>query len=265
MQNRMVKVTLVTLLSFAIYFALDEAFFRTFRTWLNTYINQIGISHLITYTVFGFPLFIATLWLHERSSFFNSLGLDQSITKAFIFALICTLPMFIGFAFVFEFNHNLTLTILLISVLAAAFFEELYFRAFLFGQLFRYTRLGFLPSVLIGALLFGFVHLYQSNDMGELIGIFLVTFSGGILFAWVYTEWDYNLWVPIFLHLLMNLSWEMFSVSENAFGGAYSNIFRMITIALIILLTIFYKKRKRQSLEVNRRTVWKKQAIQSKI
>ncbi len=89
----------------------------------------------------------------------------------------------------------------------------------------------------------------------EWIGIFLVTFLGGILFAWTYVEWDNNLWVPIFLHKFMNLAWELFDVSDNALGDAYPNVFRTVTIALIIVITIWYKRRNRIPFVVNRGTI----------
>jgi len=108
------------------------------------------------------------------------------------------------------------------------------------------------------------VHLYQSDELSTLVGVFLTTLLGGILFAWLYVEWDNNLWVPIFLHLFMNLFWEMFSVSDNAFGGAYSNIFRLITIALVIALTVLYKRKKGIKLEVNMNTIWMKKLATTK-
>ena len=258
--SKTLKVTLITVLAFGLYFFIDELFFRELRKSINYGINQMGVSHIIAYTIVGIPIFTGVLLLHGRTFFFKSLGLQSSIIKGFLFALLCTLPMFVGFAFVFELNHDISLNTFLISIVAAAFFEELYFRSFLFGQLFRYTRLGFILSVILGALLFGAVHLYQSTDPGELIGIFLITFLGGLLFSWVYTEWKYNLWVAVFLHLLMNFSWELFSVSDTAFGSLYSNIFRIITIAMIIILTLVYKKRHGEKLTINKQTIWKKPA-----
>jgi predicted exporter len=100
--------------------------------------------------------------------------------------------------------------------------------------------------------------LYQGTELSELIGILLITFLGGILYAWVYIEWNNNLWVPIFLHLFMNLSWGLFSVAENALGGTYANIFRLITILLIIGLTIAYKIRAKLDFEINKRTLIRK-------
>ena len=130
------------------------------------------------------------------------------------------------------------------------------FRGFLFGQLFKKTKLGFVPSVFFGALFFGLIHLYQSTELAELVGIFLITFLGGILFSWAYAEWNYNIWVPIFIHMLMNLSFELFSAGENALGGIYINIFRTMSIILIIAITVIYKKRKKIRLEINKNTIW---------
>ena len=249
---------LSTLLSFALYFFMDDLYFRTARGWLNEGIQQFGISHILAYAIFGIPIFVGILLLHPKKNFFEALGLNGSFPKAVIFALICTLPMFIGYALFFNFNTELSWNDIFIGVLAAAFFEELYFRGFLFGQLYRYSRLGFILSVFLGALLFGLVHLYQSTDMSELILIFLITFIGGIIFAWILVEWGYNIWVPVFLHLFMNLSWELFAVSENAMGSTYANVFRLITVLLIIILTLLYKKKKGIPLEIRKRTIWLK-------
>ena len=257
------KTLLIVLISFGVYFALDELYFKDLRTWLTELINQAGISHIITYAISGIPLYIGTLLLARNSSLVEDLGLNRSIIKGFLFALICTSPMFIGFGFVFDFNFDISINTILISVLAAGFFEELFFRGFLFGLVFKKTNLGFIPSVLFGALFFGILHLHQSSEIGELVGIFLITFLGGILFAWLYAEWNYNIWMPIFLHMLMNLSWELFSVSDNALGGIYSNVFRVLCIALVIALTVIYKKKKGLKLEINRSTVWMKRSLKS--
>jgi hypothetical protein len=163
--------------------------------------------------------------------------------------------MLIGYAITFNFNENLTIRSIISGAIMADLMEELYYRAILFGQIFRYTKFGFIPSIVIGALLFASAHLYQSTHVPTLIGIFITTFMGAILFAWVYVEWNYNLWIPIFLHLFMNLFWMMFDVSDNALGNGFGNLFRVVTIALIIILTIVYKKKRKLNLDVNRRTL----------
>lgn len=251
-----IKVLLTVFISFGVYFVLDDLYFKDIRKWFYELTNQIGTSHIITYTISGIPLFLGTLLISRKTSFFESLGLNKSITKGFLFSLLCTLPLFVGYSFVFDFNPEVSIDTILISIVAAGFFEELFFRGFLFGLLFKNTKLGFIPSVFFGALFFGLLHLYQSTEPMELIGIFLITFLGGILFAWVYAEWNYNIWIPIFLHMLMNLSFELFSAGENALGGIYMNVFRTMSIILIIALTVIYKKRKKIRLEINKNTIW---------
>src|SRR5690606_37104858 len=154
--NRTSKVVTTTLLSFGIYFLIDETYFKEIRQWFYEFIDQWGISHILAYLIVGFPIFIGTLILLKKNHFFRTLGLDKCLLlKGMVFSLLCTLPMFIGFALLFDVNTDFSLNILLISIIAAALFEETYFRGFLSGQIYRYTSWGFIPSVLIGAILFG--------------------------------------------------------------------------------------------------------------
>ncbi|MFD2247658.1 CPBP family intramembrane glutamic endopeptidase [Pontibacter ruber] len=262
--SKTLKISTITIVAFSIHFLFDGIYFKSIRSWMHEVINQFGVSHIIAYLIVGIPIFAGTLLIGKQKEFFKNLGLDKSFLKALAFAVVCTAPMFLGFSLLFDFNTDIKLNTILVSILAAAFFEELYFRGFLFGQLYKHTSLGFITSVLLGALLFGLIHLYQSTDPIELVGIFLITFLGAILFAWAYVEWNYNLWVPVLLHLLMNLAWELFNVSDNALGGAYSNVFRTITIALIIAVTILYKKRKGLPLEINKHTLFMKKSVSTK-
>ena len=128
-------------------------------------------------------------------------------------------------------------------------------RGFFFGQLFKKTRLGFFPALILSALIFASLHLYQSNDPATMFGIFTTTFLGAGLFAWLYVEWDYDLWLPIGLHFFMNLSWELFSVADNAFGGWSANLIRGLTIVFAVGGTLLYKKYLKIPLAVNRETI----------
>ncbi len=249
------KALLIIIISFGMYFVLDDLYFKSIRKWLFELTNQLGISHMITYAISGIPLFLGGLLISRKSNFFKNFGLDKSVSRGFLFALVCTLPMYVGFSFVFDFNPEISLDTILISVVSAAFFEELFYRGFLFGLPFKKTILGFVPSVFFGALYFGMLHLYQSTELKELLGIFMITFLGGILFAWVYAEWKFNIWIPIFLHMLMNLSWELFAVSDNALGGIYSNVFRLVTIVLVIAFTVLYKKKNAIKFEINKKNI----------
>ncbi|WP_343632972.1 type II CAAX endopeptidase family protein [Fluviicola sp.] len=254
--SRSLSVAVITLLSFGCYFFLSQAYFSELRIWINGYIPDLGISHLLVYLLVSLPVVLGASVINEFKRCQTTLGLNRSIVKGVLFPLVCTLPMFIGFALCFSINKHLTADEILITAVAAAFFEEFIFRGFLFGQLFRFTKLGFIPAILLGAFLFAAMHLYQSNDLPVLIGVFSTTFMGAVLFAWLFAEWNFNLWIPVFLHFFMNLAWMLFAVSDNAFGGFYANIFRLLTIALAITLTLVYKRRKQLPLKINKETIW---------
>lgn len=256
--NRSLSVTVITLLSFGCYFFLSQAYFSELRAWVNGFVPDLGISHLLVYLVVSLPVVLGASVINEFKRCQTTLGLNRSILKGVVFPLLCTLPMFVGFALCFSYNNDLTRDEILVTGVAAAFFEEFIFRGFLFGQLFRFTKLGFIPSILLGAFLFAAMHVYQSNDLPVLIGVFSTTFMGAVLFAWLFAEWNYNLWVPVFLHFFMNLAWMLFAVSDNAFGGFYANIFRLLTIALAIVLTVIYKRKKQLPFKINKETIWMK-------
>jgi membrane protease YdiL (CAAX protease family) len=215
-----------------------------------------AIAYFLTYIIVGLPLLIGLFLTHKPRDIFDCVGISNGFFKGFLFAFLFTLPMLIGYSIVFKFNLDVTFNKILAGAVFAAFFEELYFRGVFFGQLFRFTKIGFIPSVFLCALIFALGHLFQSNDPSTLTGIFFTTFIGAIFFAWLYIEWDNNLWIPIGLHLFMNLHWMLFSAGDNALGGTYANIFRTITIILTIVGTLFYKKHSGKKLVISRNSLW---------
>ncbi len=181
------------------------------------------------------------------------LGLNKGLIFAFLFSIITVLPMIVSSAIIGKIDDNLDFGALLYKTIIAGFFEESFFRGFLFGILFRKLRWGFIPASILGGVLFGLGHLYQGVTLIETIGIFAITTIGAAWFSWLYIEWENNLWIPIFLHTFMNLSWILFKVSNNALGGIYTNIFRAITIASTIIITIRYHKKR--GLKINRKNL----------
>lgn len=176
---------------------------------------------------------------------FSFLGLNGNIAKGFGIALICVLPLFIVFPILGSFNTDTNLSFILRKSILPGFMEEFMFRAFMFGLLFRYAKTGFIWAVILPALLFGSLHLYQGHDVISSLAAFGVTFLGAVYFSWMYVEWNFNLWVPVGLHILMNGAWVIFTMegTEVAAGGLISNIVRVISIILAIAITVWYKKR----------------------
>lgn len=207
---------------------------------------QRTLAVTVMHVIVCLPVVIVLLFLHGRKDFPRSLGLDGNFIKGMVFALISTLPLFIAFPVVGDFNGGLTWDKLVRSAVIAAFFEEVIFRGFIFGQLFRYCKIGFWWSVIIPSLLFGSIHLYQGNDPLSSLAAFGVTFIGGLFFSWIYVKWDFNLWCPVGLHFFMNLSWLLFTVEGNsvAAGGVVSNVFRILSVVVAIVLTNVYLRKR---------------------
>lgn len=206
---------------------------------------QRTLAVLIMHMIVCLPIVVVLLLLNRPKDFFRHLGLDGNFIKGMVFALISTLPLFIAFPVVGDFNGGLTWDKLVRSAVIAAFFEEVIFRGFIFGQLFRYCKIGFWWSVIIPSLLFGSIHLYQGSDPLSSLAAFGVTFIGGLFFSWIYVKWDFNLWCPVGLHFFMNMSWLLFTVEGNsvAAGGLASNIFRVLSVAAAVSLTAAYRYR----------------------
>lgn len=207
---------------------------------------QRTLAVTVMHVIVCLPVVIVLLFLHGRKDFPRSLGLDGNFIKGIVFALISTLPLFIAFPVVGDFNGGLTWDKLVRSAFIAAFFEEVIFRGFIFGQLFRYCKIGFWWSVIIPSLLFGSIHLYQGSDPLSSLAAFGVTFIGGLFFSWIYVKWDFNLWCPVGLHFFMNLSWLLFTVEGNsvAAGGVVSNVFRILSVVVAIVLTNVYLRKR---------------------
>ena len=252
------KVILYVIVAFTIYYVINEVFFNTLQIYFRKLIPGVIAPFILSYLLVGLPLLIATWLINRRRNILRDLGLMANPWIGLVFGVICTLPMFIGYAWMAGgLAGGLSVAVLLCDNLLAGFFEETYFRGFLFGQLFRNTRLGFLPSIILPSILFASVHLYQSTDPMVLAGILATTFFGSFLFAWLYVEWGYNIWVPICLHALMDTSWYIFAAGSNALGDISSNVFRLATIVLAIVVTVIYKRRTRQRFVINKANLWR--------
>lgn len=248
------KYILVLCLVFALYYIANEAFFSKIYYGIQELINLYPLSFFSTYLIVGLPVLIFVFFTNGHK-ILEPFGLKTNIIKGIVYAFIFSIPMFIGYGFLGNFKVNIEWKSFWFGCVFAAFFEEFYYRGFFFGQLFKNTKLGFFPSLILSALVFASLHLYQSNDLPTLVGVFVTTFMGAGLFAWLYVEWNYNLWLPIGLHFFMNLSWEMFSVADNAFGDLGANLIRGLTILFAILGTILYKKKQNTPLAINRNTL----------
>lgn len=248
------RKTAIVLLFFACAFVIS--FLKIPGRWLFAEVSESYLRILYNYLLGCIPLLIALVLLGWRQKSMPSLGLRPGgIGRGLLFAAVAVLPMFAGAAITGKINSGLTAEKIVTSVVIAGFFEELFFRGFLFGLLFRYCRWGFIPALLINGIPFGLLHLYQEHDLLSSLAVFGATAAGALLFSWLYAEWRYNLWVPVFMHMLMNLSWTLFIVSPDAAGGWSANLFRFATVVLAVAATIWYKARHHIPYEITWRTM----------
>jgi uncharacterized protein len=193
------------------------------------------VGQILKYLI---PTLTVLFIFHKPKDIIGELGLNKDFSRGLQYAFLFTLPMLIGYYLLGQYNNEQTFIENILKAFKDGFREEIFFRAFLFGQLFRQAKLGFLPSVLINGLIFGLLHIYQAHTLADSIGIFVITFAGAIWFAWLFIEWKENLWLPILMHFFMNLYWHLFSTESSALGGLILNLPRILTIALSIYLTI---------------------------
>ncbi|CAM2960082.1 hypothetical protein DRF59_02640 [Chryseobacterium flavum] len=248
--SKNIRFFFIFILGFISYYLFDLFYFKTIQNFSKNIFHSKALAHVTAYSVTLIPLIITLKVLFPQKNILTLFSLNKPIIKGFTPAFIGTLPMLIGYSIHFKAISRINVETLFINTLSSAFFEEIIFRAFLIGIIYRFTRLGFLSSALSGSLLFAQVHLYQSQNITVLAEIFAITFLGSIFFAWVYFESEYNLWTAIFLHFFMNLYWEIFDVSENVSGNLYGNLYKVCSIVVMIILIIHLKRKNKSPFEI---------------
>ncbi|MCQ9640372.1 CPBP family glutamic-type intramembrane protease [Chryseobacterium sp. WG14] len=173
----------IFILGFITYYFFDLFYFKNIQQFFKEIFHSKAIAHVMAYTITLIPLVITSKILSPTKSISSLFSLDKSIIKGFTLAFLGTSPMLIGYGIHFKISTAINIESLFINTISSAFFEEIIFRAFLIGTLYRFTRLGFLSSILLGSLLFAQVHLYQSQNSMELIEIFAITFLGSAFFC----------------------------------------------------------------------------------
>jgi uncharacterized protein len=186
---------------------------------------------------------VTVMWLFGGGAkrALEDLGLTHGVLRGFLVGIIATLPMPILFGIVghARFNADIAVQVGVFGLISAVG-EEVRFRGFAFGLLYRRLGLGFWPSVVLPTVFFGLGHLYEVQGIHDSLSIVVLTGFGSIWFGWLYVRWEYNLWVPIAVHALMNSWWTIFAASATALGGTEANIARLLTVVLSIVLTLWH-------------------------
>ena len=189
------------------------------------------------------PAFVTAL-IVGRKKLAEVWGFDKWPWRGLGFAFLCCLPLPLVYFFAYPMSDVSTLpTRYLNSAILPGIAEEVLFRCFLFGLLFRAAGWGFLPAAMLGAVIFGSGHLYQGNATLDSLGVFGITAIAAVWWAWLYVEWDYNPWVPIGFHVFMNGWFVIFMVSESALLPIAGEIARASVVLISIAVTLAMKQR----------------------
>ena len=164
--------------------------------------------------------------------------------KALALGALCTLPM-LGLGMFSELN-DINRYKVMYGAFAPGITEELFYRALLFGLLIQVAKTPFWTTAIVTGLFFGFAHIDITPDEGQtIIGQFnfwnLLIALGGFMYAWLYFESRWNLWLVIALHIGMNLWWGMFDLASSPLGGAGATLSRILTVGLAVATVVGWR------------------------
>ncbi len=171
-----------------------------------------------------------------------SMGLLIGWRRAFMgigIGLLCSLPMLILGFMSTSFTPN-RYEIMHMAI-APGLTEEIFYRAFLFGLLVQVARCPVWTTAIITGIVFGLAHVDITPDEGKTIvgqlGPEIAMISlGGFMYAWLFWESRWNLWLVIALHASMNLWWDMFDLSVTPLGSWGATGARVLSVGLVVLL-----------------------------
>jgi membrane protease YdiL (CAAX protease family) len=159
--------------------------------------------------------------------------------KGIATGLVCSLPMLalglLGTSYTpnrYEIMH---------TAIAPGLTEEIFYRAFMFGLLVQLARCPIWTTAIITGLVFGLAHVDITPDEGQTIigqlGPWIAMIGlGGFMYAWLYWESGWNLWLVIALHAGMNMWWDMFDLSATPLGDWGATAARVLAVGLVVLL-----------------------------
>jgi membrane protease YdiL (CAAX protease family) len=181
----------------------------------------------------------------------QELGLIGSIPQGLLFGFFVTSPMLLGPLLLSRPQEDISGMGLLFGAGIWVLAEEILFRGYALRQLLE-KKLRFWPAVLLISLVFGVLHLgnaaVRQLSLGDQLFTVLVVSAGGVLFAWLYVRWEFNLWVPFAVHGFMNLWWSVFDVAafkDTPLGSGLGEGIRLLSVALAIAVTHYRARQSR--------------------
>lgn len=177
----------------------------------------------------------------------SDLGLQRPAWRGVAVVVAGSLLMPVGFMLVGVAPHLPPGLELARGTAIAALAEETLLRGYAFRQLHLRGRWSVRTALWSTAIVFGLLHIPMALSAGEganLVGTVAITAAGGAWYAWLFSRWQWSLWVPIAAHFAMNLWWALFGAGATAgAGGAAAQSGRVAAIVIITAATLRMTKR----------------------
>lgn len=218
-----VAIAVVTLLTFALATHLQELLSLTefYRSWYERYPFYVPEGLKTTLQIALVLTVTGALYRGGPGGVAAELGLTRPVIPAFTVALIATTPLLVGLALTRRVDPKFAPVEVFYTAGYSSFAEDLVYTGFAVRQLYRRARWPFWLAVLGVAVVFGLGHVEKGSTLGQMAGLFAFTAVGLALFAWMFTQWGDNLWVPVSLHLLLDLWWAVFAAGDTAVSGGW--------------------------------------------
>lgn len=164
----------------------------------------------------------------------------KAVQSGIILGTLFSLPLLIVGA-LGGIDDQLVLRSLHFKSLAPGVFEEIFFRAFAFGFLVRLARWRLWPTAIFTAVLFALAHIHldriqSQNFAGQATELALLAVAGTI-YAWLYAKWNFNLYLVITMHTLLDLCFVLFDMNNSPLGPAGGSIAISIVFTLSSIVT----------------------------
>jgi len=253
---RLVIAISVIMLSNTLAYYLSEGLLRLIPAEPFPHFDQaIRVIFLCTFSIFFYWVYVSLfegrrLSELSSSSLVSQLSFGLLLGFLFISFIILILSLFGHYAIIGRNNAGVMIPVLLMA-LQAGILEEILTR----GVLFRIVEdgLGTWLSVLISALIFGFLHIWNPN--ATVFSSLSIAVTAGVILALFYVL-TRRLWIPIGIHIAWNFTlggiygapvsggnpkgWLVSELSgpEWLTGGAFGPEASVITIIFFVLLGI---------------------------
>jgi putative membrane protein len=256
----------IVVLCFVGYILLN--WFSPFLMLLNYDFVRLFIT-FITSVIVMIPIVIGYKLLDDKGNYLQVFGVEGNIKEGLIAGGVLFLAAWIFSIFSLDFLRNLVYVKWLLYIFIEVFVIDLCVQAFFFRKITTYTGWSFFRIILFYvaiysavALVTAFVSLLFNSEILSKIGDDLKLLNmipmdlllKGILsllrfiltasfLYWLYVEWNSNLWVVVFAHLVLNLA--------NGLTFLKIPIFILLIVTGVIG-TILYKREKGLPLAIKR-------------